>query len=140
LSPPELLAGLAQHPEARIRLALIPLLLHQPHFAADVAPVAARLSQPARRTLKLFYTAAMLLQRLHAARLQTLLGPHQPLPDLFSAELGLPATDNIQVQLKYLAARHQALTGLDANWLGTYTHAAARFLTRLEKEARWQQL
>ncbi len=138
LPPEELLAGLAQHPEARLRLALIPLLLHQPHLAAHIPPVAVRLPQPARNTLKLFYTAAMLLQRRHAARLQTLLGPHQSLPDLFSAELGLPATDNSQVQLKNLAARHQALTGLAANWLGTYTHAAERFLIRLEKEARWQ--
>ena len=138
LPPTELLANLAQQSEARLRLAIIPLLLSRPDFAPAVPRALSQLNEPAQLTLKLFYTAAMLLQQLHASRLHGLLGRWEPLPDLFSEELGLRAEGGPQVRLKHLGERHHILSGLAANWVGTYAHAAERLMKRLEWEARWE--
>jgi hypothetical protein len=139
LSPAELLAYLARQSEARLRLALIPLLLCHPEFASAVTEALSRLNEPAQAILKLYYTAAVLLQYIYRARLRDLLGPSASLPDLFSTELLLPPTARPTIRLKHLGERHRALSGLAANWVGTYTHAAERLLTRLEKEVQWQQ-
>ena len=138
LPPADLLAQLAAQPDARMRLAIIPLLLRRPEFAAT-APVAAELiTGQTRWTLKLYYTAAVLLQRCYRDSLARLLGPQQPLHDLFGAELGvLPLAVDPREGLRRLGERHTALTGLTINWAGTYDHAAQRLIKRLEHEALW---
>jgi len=88
LSPTELLAGLVEQPEARLRLAVIPLLLCRSSFASVVPDVLHQVNEPAQVTLKLYYVAAMLLQQLHAERLRKLLGQWEPLPDLFFRRVG----------------------------------------------------
>lgn len=138
--PPEaLLVMLANQPEARLRLAIIPLLLVHPEFAAALPQAKFPLSEGARTTLKCFYTAAMLLQQKHATPLQKLLGERERLPDLFSRELQIPSTGAPNARLQQLAQRHQAISGLVVNWEGTYEHAAKRLIKRLEWEHKWKK-
>ncbi len=132
-----LLTGLVQHEEARLHLALIALFLYQPETVTAV-PIALRHLTPTQQTnLKLFYTAAVLLQQIHEGQLRQYLSHWQPLPNLFAASLGLDETAVPQVQLHQLSNRHRELSGVRANWLGSYQYAAERLLTRLAKEAAW---
>lgn len=133
IPPVTLLAGLAASDEARLRLALIPLLLVHPEYAAHATEAAAQLSPAARLVFICYYTAAMLLQQIHAERLQTLIGPRPSLPDHFSDELGLTKTGPPFQRLQRLAVRHTVLSNYPINWLGTYQHGAERLLVHLEK-------
>ena len=137
LPPARLLAALAQQVDARLRLAIVALLLCRPDLACAVPEAAAHLTEPALTTLKLFYTAAVLLQQEYAAPLHHLLGRWEPLPDLFSRELRILPVDSAEAGLKRLSERHRALSGLAANWIGTYKYAAERLIKRLEWEAQW---
>ena len=137
LGQDELLAGLAAQPDARLRLAIIPLLLRRPEFAAAAYEAAERVSGTAQHTLKLYYTAAVLLQQRHRDRLVQLLGPQSSLPDLFGRELGVPRAGDSLERLQQLGNRHAELTGLRINWIGTYEHAVQRLIKRLELEALW---
>jgi hypothetical protein len=139
LTPAGLMEGLVQSPEARVRSALIPLLLRHPEFAASAQIAAANLQPPARHTLELFYTAALLLQRKYTERLSHLLGAQPTLPDLFGKLLGIELSDDIEVSLQRLGQRHAQVTGLDLNWIATYEHAAARLIKHLENRERWTQ-
>jgi len=137
LSPARLLAALAEQADARLRLAIVPLLLCRPELARAVPEAMAYLAEPALTTLKLFYTAAVLLQQEYTSKLQPLLGQREPLPDLFSEELRVSPVDGTEVRLKWLGERHRALSGLAANWTGTYRYAAERLIKRLQWEAQW---
>ena len=137
LSPVELLAGLTAQSEARLSLALIPLLLVHPELAAAVPEALIRLAEREQLTLKLFYTAAVILQQFHAEQLRALLGRYDPLPDHFAAELGIPTSGYYVNQLKYLGERHRTLSGLAINWVGTYHHAADRLLKQFTLEVQW---
>lgn len=135
----DLLAGLASQPEARLRLAVIPLLLAHPELATAVPEALARLPKREQLTLKLFYTAAVILQQCHAEQLRVFLGQYDPLPDRFATELGMPSAGNCLDRLKYLGEQHQALSGLAINWVGTYHHAADRLLRQLSLEVQWSR-
>jgi hypothetical protein len=139
LTPAELMEGLAQSPEARVRSALIPLLLRHPEFAEAALLAAGHLQPPARYTLELSYTAALLLQRKYAERLSHLLGVQPDLPDLFSKPLGIELPEDGEVSLQRLGQRHAQLTGLDLNWIATYEHAAKRLIKHFENRERWAQ-
>jgi death-on-curing protein len=135
--PHQLLADLVRQPSSRVRAALIALLLAQPSFAKYVPAALKSLPPEQVITLKLFYTAAVLLQHQYAASLQTFLGADwSRLPDLFSAEFNLPATASRQ-QLRVLAKLHQQKTGMILNWAGTYENAARHLLRRWELEQTW---
>jgi hypothetical protein len=135
----ELLAGLVTQSEARLRLALIPLLLVHPELATTLPEALARLSEREQLTLKLFYTAAVILQQCHAEQLRALLGRYDPLPDHFATDLGIPTVGDCLDRLKHLGERHQALSGLAINWVGTYRHAADRLLRQLSLEVQWSR-
>lgn len=135
--PTRLIAALAESNEARLRLSLIPLFLEYPEFAAHVRAAARGLSAPARLTLRCYYSAAVWLQRKYRLRLDALLGQKPFLPDHFSGELELPVTDDAEENLRLLAERHQALSGMPINWLGTYEHAVRRLLNHAEGENQW---
>ncbi len=137
LTTAELIAGLAQSGNARVRLALIPFFLRHPESAGDAAAVAPTLAGAAAVTLKCYYTAAVLLQAQLAKRLHILLGWQPVLPDWFSVQLGIPQTGDADMRLAQLHHRHRALSGFALNWLGTYRHGAERWLTHCEKEAEW---
>lgn len=135
----ELLEALASAPEARLRLALIPLLLRHPEFAAQTREASAHLSGDARLTLMLFYTAARLLQQKYSAALDEVLGTRRGLPDLFSFDLGLGPSTDVNAALRQLAERHASLLGLSANWAGAYEHATKKFIGFLKLRAQWTQ-
>lgn len=136
LSPEELIAGMVGQSDARLRLALIALFLYQPSIARVVPKVFSSLSAFGKTQLKLFYSAARLLQFLYAPGLRQFI-EECDLPDLFSADLGLSQVKDPEHQLKELAQLHQKLSGIQANWLGAYQHAAQRLMARLTKEASW---
>jgi hypothetical protein len=139
LSPVELLAGLASQSEARLRLALIPLLLVHPELAKTIPEALARLPEQEQLTLKLFYTAAVILQQLYAKQLRTRLGQYDSLPDRFADELGIPINGDGATRLKRLGEQHRAASGLAINWVGAYHHAADRLLKQLTLEAEWSR-
>lgn len=139
VEPSVLLAGLAESDEARLRLALIPLLLRHPHFAADINSAIKRLSPAAAITLRCYYTAAHWLQSKYHVRLECCLGAMESLPDLFSTELGLTSHITAEQALHRLATRQQELTGRVLNWHGTYEHALKTWLQHLELQRQWNQ-
>ncbi|MBX3061272.1 MAG: hypothetical protein KF770_32855, partial [Anaerolineae bacterium] len=102
-----------------------------------VPAASALLNQSDHMRLRLFYTAAVLLQRLHTDELHHHVSYYQSLPDYFSAELDLDLSAPPQVQIQQLACRHRELSGVTANWAGTYHYAADRILTRLSREIAW---
>ena len=139
--PAQLIADLVRQPSARVREALISLFLTRPEYAGAVLAALARLSEDQALTLRLFYSAAVLLQLEHRDALGAATGGGlRPLPDLFSAELGLPGGDApIHARIAALAQTHRDRTGITANWTGTYESAACKLLRRWEMERRWSQ-
>lgn len=140
LTPAEIMEGLAQSPEARVRSALIPLLLRHPEFSDAARLAAAHLPPPSRHTLELFYTAAVLHQRKRGERLRRLLGSQPTLPDLFGRLLGIELSDGAEESLRRLAQRHAELSGLELNWIATYEHATERLIKHFENRERWAQI
>ncbi|MCL4831459.1 MAG: hypothetical protein KJZ86_03425 [Caldilineaceae bacterium] len=137
--PATLLASLAASPEARLRLALIPLLLTHPEFAEDVPAALQILSSDAAVTLRCYYTAAHWLHLKYRTRLAAMCGQKPQLPDLFSEELRMPKQMTPDAALQALANRQQELSGRTLNWRGTYEHAIQNWLRFMEQEIRWQQ-
>ncbi len=137
LEPASLLAGLAASLEARLRLALIPLLLWRPDYAKSVVEAASLLPADAFLYLRCYYTAAMLMQPEYADRLHRLGARSERLPDLFSASLSLLNLSEPRQRLKMLAERQAELSGENINWLGTYRHAIDSFVCYKEKELVW---
>ena len=66
--PARLIAELAKSNEARLRLALIPLFLKYPEFAAHVRKTATSLNKTACTTLQCYYSAAVCLQQKYRSR------------------------------------------------------------------------
>ena len=114
LTPARLLTLLASSQEARLRLAIIPLLLHRPDFAAALDEVEP-LTASARLTLWCYYTAAFYLQQKYRARLARLGSFRARLPDLFSVNLGLTNCPDPKTGLSSLARRHAELSGKPIN-------------------------
>ncbi|KAF0108692.1 MAG: hypothetical protein FD146_578 [Anaerolineaceae bacterium] len=138
-APQELLAALVRQPSSRVRVALIALLLARPDYARYVPAALKRLTPPEMQTLKFFYTAAICLQKQYAETLQVFLGAQwQPLPDLFSEELGLSG-EPPAARMEALARLHARQTGEGLNWAGTYENAARHLLRRWEMEKLWDQ-
>ncbi len=129
--PVVLLASLAEQDEARLRLGIIPLLLRHPDWAPLVPAAVKRLSPQRRDLLKLYYTAAMLLQQKYATRLEPFLGRPAPLADWYSDELGIPTRGDPDTRLRILARRQREWSGLALNWLGTFDHVVDRFVRHL---------
>jgi hypothetical protein len=139
VDPVELIAGLAASEEARLRLALIPLLVQRPDYSAHVNKALRLLDAAARLTLVCYYTAAVLLQRKYAEQLESMDSPFVPLPDYFAEELGLSTIGNPSKTLEMLADRQSTLSGERINWLGTYEHAFNRWWAQRKREATWQR-
>lgn len=135
ISPVQLLQGLAQSSDARVRSAIIPLLLRHPEFADAARVAASHLEGQAQSTLELFYTAALLLQKKYAERLSRLFGAQSRLPDLFSESLEIELSFEIQEALARVGERNAELAGLRMNYAGGYEHAARTWLDYLEWRA-----
>ena len=138
--PASLLADLIRQPSARVRLAVIAVLLAHPEYAESIPAALMRLSPPEQLTLRLLYMAACLTQRENADRLQRFVADGwRWLPELFSAELGLPAEGTPHERLAILGEAHWRLTGTAVNWAGTYRNVAERLLRRWELEQVWSR-
>jgi hypothetical protein len=122
--PARLIRALTQSKEARLRLSLIPLFLDHPEFSRFLPKVTRTLLPTERLVLQCYYTAALFFQKKFSSQVEIL---HE-LPDLFSVDLGLEPSPDIDVQLESLAARHKVLSQTSVNWLGTYQHAAEIWL------------
>jgi hypothetical protein len=130
--PVQLIIALAESREARLRLSLIPLFLEHPEFSKHVRKTVQGLSESAQVTLQCYYTAAFLLQRKNRAELDLLVGKKRSIPDLFSRKMGLLLTTDPEKDLQELAKRHEIISGMRINWLGTYYHAMQVWMRGLE--------
>ncbi|MBN1429922.1 MAG: hypothetical protein JXB07_16250 [Anaerolineae bacterium] len=136
--PQHLLVDLLRQPSSRVRTSVIAVLLAHPEYAQVVPQVLPHLALSDQVTLKLFYTAAVFLQRQHAERLKTFLARQWKwLPDLFSVELGLTPDVPPEDTLYELGLIHRSKTGVMVNWTGTYQNVAHHLLRRWELEQQW---
>lgn len=88
-----LLVALLKQPDARLQLALVPLLIRHTELASCVLLLVNQIEHKLRIELQTFYMAAVYLQRLWKTRLGFYLDSTAPLPDLFSQQLGLPSAE-----------------------------------------------
>jgi hypothetical protein len=138
--PPDiLLADLIRQPSARVRATVIAVLLAHPEYGKAVPAALERLRPAERRTLRLFYTAAVLLQREYAGRLRCFVAG-QWLPDQFAVDLGLPDAASPRERLAALGRQHRQQTRTCVNWVGTYENVAHRLLRSWESEAQWKRI
>ena len=137
LTPAALLAGLAAQSDARMRLALIAVLLQRPDYANFAHEALELLYEPQQLPFKLYYTAAYYLQISYANQFYDMLGLYIKLTDYYSEELNIEKDISVEVELRQLAELHKEITGLPLNWYGTYNSAAQRVITRLKKEQAW---
>lgn len=139
LAPDALMAALATSPEARLRVALIPLLLAHPEFAENATEALQVLPSDAALVLRCYYTAAHWLQAKYRTRIATLCGDQPALPDLFGEELGLLGESRPDSALRSLARCQQKLSGREINWLGTmntqYKAGYALWRTKIDGSA-----
>ena len=137
LAPVDLIATLAAHPQARFRSSLILLFLRRPAYSRFVPAALVRLDLPAATTLRLCYQAAVYLR----LELENDLRPYSddvaPLPDLFSAELGLPPPGRLPADeaLTALGDLHRRLSGRAYNWAGSYRQHIPLFLRQVKRRA-----
>lgn len=126
-----LLVDLVRQPSSRVRTAAIALLLEHPEFANQMPKAIGCLRSKNRITLKLFYTASVILQQIYAKQFLKSQGLNFTwLPDLFSGEFGLSKNLPPEQALEELGIRHQELTGIVVNWTGTYENVALHLLRR----------
>jgi len=133
--PDAFLADLVRQPSARVRASVIALLLAHPEHAEAVPAALERLRPDEQWTLRLFYTAAVLLQQEHADRLWPFV-TGQRLPDRYTADLGLPATASLRERLAALGQQHRQCTQAVVNWVGTYENVVRCLLRSWELEAK----
>jgi hypothetical protein len=139
IRPPDvLLADLVRQPSARVRASVIAVLLAHPEYADAVPAALERLRPPEQRTLRLLYTAAVLLQQEYAERLRPFV-TGQRLPDRFGGDLGLPVTAPPCERLVVLGQRHRQQTRAAVNWVGTYESVVRRLLRSWELEVQWNR-
>lgn len=141
--PPEaLLADLVRQPSARVRAAVIAVLLSHPEYAEALPAALEQLGPAERLTLQSFYVAAMLLQQEHADRLRPFVTRRwRWLPDLgrVSTGWGLPANGTPCEKLAALGHEHRRRAQEKVNWTGTYEQVARQLLRQWELESRWNQ-
>jgi len=138
--PAELLADLMRQPSARVREAVIAVLLAHPAYAQAVPAALAQLSAPEQSALRFLYSAAVLLQQQYVDALRPYIADRwQWLPDLFSQELGIPRSGTPRERLERLGVIHRAYTRSAINWAGTYENVARKLVRRWRLEHRWNQ-
>ncbi len=139
--PDALLADLIRQPSARVRTAVIAVLLAHPEYAAAVPAALQRLSLQERLLLEFFYTAAMLLQREYAERLQHFVVTRWrwllPLPETTGAWT-LPSVGSSREKLAALGQAQRRWTQTAVNWPGTYENVVRHLLHHWELEEQWK--
>jgi hypothetical protein len=140
--PAILLADLVRQPSARVRAAVIAVLLARPRYADAVPNALDHLEPQEAFNLRAFYAAAALLQRQHASRLRALMGERwRPLPWLadVTTELNLPSQGTSRAKLAALGAEHQRRSQKVVNWVGSYEQAAGQLIRSWEVESQWER-
>jgi len=139
-TPGRLLADIVCQPSSRVRSAVIALLLLRPSYSEFVPAAAKLLNDNQRLLLKLFYTAAVHLQRLYQTDLFPIAGSNWAwLPDLFGEELGVPSGLLPQDAIQQIGIRHQELTHTLTNWSGTYKNAVDHLIRYKQRETLWNR-
>ena len=138
VSPNELILRLISHPDARLRLALVALLILRPNWGSYVHSEMHGLAEPVRTELQALYTAAVYLQRLWRTRLGIYLGKFEVLPDLYSSQLGLPAAEERhgKAGLHALSAWQTHRSPYPFNWLASYNKVTNLLFEQLRMEAK----
>lgn len=131
-----LIRQLAENNDPRLRHSLIGLFILHPDWADLAKPLAASLQGTARIELIAHYMAAVYLQCMWRTRLGFYLDV-QLLPDLFSAQLGLPSPEIRfgKTGLHALANWHAEQTNPAFNHLSSYEHVMDLLFDQLEREA-----
>ncbi|PKO12766.1 MAG: hypothetical protein CVU39_22630 [Chloroflexi bacterium HGW-Chloroflexi-10] len=125
------LADLVRQPSSRVRSATIALLLEHPEYAEQMPAALSKLRSKNRTTLKLYYTAAVLLQRIYQKELKQYQNNRFiELPNLYGKELLPLAAPDSHEALIMLGRLHQELSGLQINWVGTYKNVLNHLLRR----------
>ena len=93
LGDDELIVGIAQADDARLRFALAGLFLLRPDLAARAVQLEPALTGSMRDELRKQYAAAMYLQRLWRTHLCLQFGETPLIPEHFTREMDLPAPD-----------------------------------------------
>jgi hypothetical protein len=137
----ELIARLVMHRDARLRLALVPVLILHPEWVSEVQSAVQQLSGPMRSQLQVLYTAAVYLQRLWRTRLGFYLGEVEMLPDLYSDVLGLPPAGERhgKTGLHALATWQAGRSPQPFNWLASYNKVIDLLFERLKMEAKHRE-
>jgi hypothetical protein len=133
-----LLASLAAHEDARLRSALTALFLLHPELADRLPVILERLEPLARSELQARYMAAVYLQRFWRTRLEIYHLTAPDLPDLFSAQLGLPGADEGfgKPGLAALAGWHQRQRPVSYNRRVEYELVIEHLIAILKMRAR----
>jgi len=140
-SPEYILAGTIKQPSSRVRTAVIALFLLHPDYAEYVPTALGFLNENQRQLLKIFYTAAVYLQRLDQNDLIAIISPELVwLPDLFGGELGISSALSPQDAIQQLGIKHQEITHSLTNWSGTYKNVVHHLIRYKQREAQWNQL
>ena len=139
--PPErLLADLVRQPHARVRAAVIAVLLAHPEYARSMPAALQRLAHSERLLLQAAYMAAVLLQQEHTDLLRPMLGERwQWLPDLASEALGLPNEGGPRERLRVLDQELRRRTQIRVNWMGTYEQVVQKLLRDWERRNSWNR-
>lgn len=140
-SPEQILADAIKQPSSRVRTALIALFLLHPDYAEYLPTALGLLNENQRLLLRLFYTAAVHLQRLYQNDLINTLGAELiTLPDLFGVDFGILSSLSPHDALQQLGIRHQEITHSLTNWTGTYKNVVHHLIRYKQREAQWNQL
>jgi hypothetical protein len=140
-SPEQLLADAIKQPSSRVRTAVIALFLVHPGYAEYLPTALGLLNENQRQLLKLFYTAAVHLQRLYQSDLVAIIDSDLVwLPDLFGEDLGISSALSPQTAIQMLGNKHQEITHSLTNWSGTYKNVVHHLIRYKQREAQWNQL
>lgn len=140
-SPEQILAVTLKQPSSRVRTTVIALFLLHPGYTENIPTALGLLNENQRQLLKLFYTAAVHLQRLYESDLIAIVGSEFVwLPDLFGEELEVSSILSPQNAIQQLGIKHQEITHSLTNWSGTYKNVLHHLIRYKQREAQWNQL
>lgn len=125
LAPAELLAALCDHPEARMKMAMIALLLRQLSFGQYV-PDAFMLVK--NKAYFCYVTPAFYLQQLYQHELTRYFGAQPCLQNWFAALFQTSPNASAEQGLQTVAVQQAHWINPFTNWLGGYKHVAQRML------------
>lgn len=133
-----LIMALLHQDDSRLKLALANMFLRHPELAQSLGQLIEQLDRKSTVDLQTLYTAAVYLQRLWRSRLTFYLGKLDLLPDLYSAQLGLPPAEERfgKVGLYALAESWQARSAYPFNRLASLNKAIDLFFEQLKIERR----